>query len=104
MTFAEVSAKHHNPVRTLRQCIHDEFGMHHARAHYPNDPHIMGILHPGSPGEIGCGVRAPVAAEGNNFRLKTHVIYSFYLKYTSRTLSDPANGERMVGAERVSNL
>jgi hypothetical protein len=37
----------------------------------------MGILHPGSTREISCGIGAPVAAEGNYFRLKTHVIYSF---------------------------
>jgi hypothetical protein len=76
MTFAEVSAKHHDPVGTLGQGIHDKFRMDHAGTHYPDNPHIMRILHPGGTRKISCGVGAPVAAEGNNFRLKTHVIYS----------------------------
>jgi hypothetical protein len=36
-------------------------------------------LHPGSSRQISCGIGAPVAAECNNFRLKTHVIDSFSL-------------------------
>lgn len=82
MTFAEVSAKYHDPVRPLGQGIHDKLGVDHARAHYANDTDVMWVLHPGSPREISCGIGAPVATEGNNFRLKTHVIYSFYVIVT----------------------
>jgi hypothetical protein len=38
----------------------------------------MRILHPGSTREISRGVGAPVAAKGNNFRLKTHLYLLLY--------------------------
>jgi len=77
MTFTEVSAKYHDSICALVEGIHDKFGMYHTRTHYSNNPHIMWILHPGSTREISGGIGAPVAAKSNNFRLKTHVIYSF---------------------------
>ncbi|MFT5700958.1 MAG: hypothetical protein ACI8ZB_003844 [Desulforhopalus sp.] len=79
MTFTEVSAKYHDPIRTLGESIHYKFRMNHTRAHNSNNPHIMRILHSGSTREISGGVGAPVAAKSNYFRLKTHVIYSFEL-------------------------
>ena len=39
----------------------------------------MRVLHPRSPCEISRGIGAPVATECNDFRLKIHVIYSFYV-------------------------
>jgi hypothetical protein len=76
MTFTEVSAKYQDTVGTLAEGIHYMLGMHHPRAHYTDNPHVMRILHPGRTSQISGGVGAPVAAECNDFWLKTHLIYS----------------------------
>jgi hypothetical protein len=76
MTFTEVSAKYHDTVGSLAEGVHDMLGMNHPRAHDPDYPHIVRILHPGGPCQISSGVGAPIAAECNDFRLKTHLIYS----------------------------
>jgi hypothetical protein len=76
MTFTEVSAKYQDTVGSLAEGIHYMLGMNHSRAHYTDNPHIMRILHPGGSRQIGSGIGAPVAAECNDFRLKTHLIYS----------------------------
>jgi hypothetical protein len=76
MTFTEVSANDHDTVGTLAEGVHYMLGVNHSRAHYPDNPHVMRILHPGRTSQISSGIGAPVAAEGNDFRLKTHLIYS----------------------------
>jgi hypothetical protein len=76
MTFTEVSAKYHDAVGTLAEGIHYMLGVNHSRAHYTDNPHVMRILHPRRAGQISGGIGAPVAAECNDFRLKTHLIYS----------------------------
>jgi hypothetical protein len=72
MTFAEVSAQDHDAVSALVQCLGDELRMHHARTHYPDDSHIGRVLHSRRTGQIGGGIGAPVASEGNDFGFKTH--------------------------------
>jgi hypothetical protein len=74
----------------MGQGIQDKLRMNHARAHHPDDPHIMRILHPGRTGKIGRGIGTPVTAEGYDFRLETHLEDSFtYLVVQLPNVSRP---------------
>jgi hypothetical protein len=68
MTFAQVSPTYQDAVRPFGECIDHQIGVDHARAHYPDDPPVGGVLKPGYARQVCPGVGAPVAAEGDDQR------------------------------------
>jgi hypothetical protein len=70
MTFADVSAADKDTVSTLGQRIYYQVGMHHPRAHDPDDAYVGRVLDPGHACQIGARIGTPVATERYDYRLK----------------------------------
>jgi hypothetical protein len=61
MTFPQVSPANQDSVHPLDEGIQNEVGIHPARAHYPDNPDIGGILKSGNTRSIRPSVTTPVA-------------------------------------------
>jgi hypothetical protein len=77
MAVTEVSPKDENPVETALQSLNYMQRIHPSGTHGPHDPNGWRVLKPGHPGQVGPGVCAPVAQEGQDFGLEgTTVIHA----------------------------
>jgi hypothetical protein len=69
MAVARVSAGNPDPVCTLSESCQKKLGIHPAGAGHPDCPDVWRILQSAHTGKICGAVGAPVAEEGNYFRL-----------------------------------
>jgi hypothetical protein len=67
MAVAEMSPGDQSPVTALFEGLDDKERIHPARAHDTHGPEVGRILQPRHPGQVGPGIRAPVAEEGHDF-------------------------------------
>jgi len=70
MAIAEVSPGPHHAIRAFFECPDYVCRTDSAGAHHPDDPYIGRILHPAHPGSIRSSIRAPVAGENDDSRIK----------------------------------
>jgi hypothetical protein len=68
MTVADVSAGNQDTVRSLQKSFEQKAVIDPARTHESYQADVGRILHAGHPGEVGSGISAPVAHEGQYFR------------------------------------
>ena len=68
VAVAGVAAAHDHPVGAALKCLDDEQGVDPAAARQPDNAHIGVHLQTAGPGQVGPGIRAPVANEGYNLR------------------------------------
>ena len=69
MTIADVSAGHQDAVCPFQKSPEQKAVIHSAGAHYPDQTYIAWVLCAGHSGQIGPGIRAPVAYKGQDVRL-----------------------------------
>ncbi len=69
MTVADVSAGYQQAVGPLQKCLQQKTVIDPASAHHADQAHIAGVLDARYTGQIGPGVRAPVADESQDTRL-----------------------------------
>jgi hypothetical protein len=74
MTVADVSTTDEDAVGAELEGFEDEVRRHPAGTHDSDHPDVGWILDPAHTGQVGAGVSAPIAAEGNDFgfELRTH--------------------------------
>jgi len=74
MTVADVSTTDEDAVGAELKGLEDEVGRNPAGTHDPDHPDIGWILDAADARQVGTGVSAPIAAEGNDFgfELRTH--------------------------------
>ncbi len=70
MTFARMSAHHHNTVRPFFQGIEHQIWMNHTGTHDPDGFHVRGIFKPGHPSKVSAGVGTPIAEKSDNCRFE----------------------------------
>ena len=63
MTFTQVSPANQDSVYPLDEGIQNEWGIHSAWAHNPDNPDIGRVLESGNTRSIRTGITAPVAKE-----------------------------------------
>ena len=66
VAVAGMAAADEHAVSAPGQRIQDELRIHAAGAHQPDDADVGGVLQPRHAGEVGGGVGAPVAEEGDD--------------------------------------
>jgi hypothetical protein len=77
MAVTDVSPKDEDSIEAALQSLDHVERVDPTRTHGPHDPNGRRVLKPGHPGQIGPGVGAPVAQEGQDFRLEgTTVIHA----------------------------
>ena len=83
MTFAQVSPADQDTVGALGERVDDQVGVHHAGAHYPDDAAVGGVLNSRDAGQVGAGIRAPVAEKSDDqrFELIFHVCDPLHEKF-----------------------
>jgi hypothetical protein len=69
MAVTRVSSGNPDSISTLPESCQEKLGIHPTGTWDPNGSDVRGILQPAHPGKICCPVRAPIAEEGNYFRL-----------------------------------
>src|SRR5210317_1443693 len=77
-----VTSADQDRIGPLKQGLDHIFGVNHAGAHDPNQPHIGRISQSGSSSQIRSGVRAPVANKSNDGRFEvSHNLLSSSIWY-----------------------
>jgi hypothetical protein len=71
MAIAEMSPRPHHAVCAFFECPEYVCRADPAGTHYPDQPHVGGILHPPHSGSIRTRIRTPVAGENDDSRVKT---------------------------------
>ena len=69
MTVSDVSAGYQDAVCPFQKSPEQKAVIHSAGAHEPDQTHIAWILYAGHSGQVGPGIRAPVAHKGQYVRL-----------------------------------
>ena len=70
VAVAEVSPQHHHAVYPAKERLENKPRVNPPGAHYADVPDVRGILEARDSGEVGAGVRAPVAAKGKYLGLE----------------------------------
>jgi hypothetical protein len=86
-----------HPVSTFLEGLDDKVGRDPATAHYPDGTEISSILEPHASCQIGAGITAPVAAEGNDLGFKTGL-------FSHTSFPDGGNGEHQAHIIHISFL
>jgi hypothetical protein len=77
MAVTEVSPKDEDPIETALEPLDHMEWIDSSGTHGPHDPDGRRVLKPGHPCQVGPGVCAPVAQEGQDFGLEgTTVIHA----------------------------
>ncbi|VTR66560.1 hypothetical protein DESC_480270 [Desulfosarcina cetonica] len=66
VAVAGMAAADQNAVSPFQKSLDHVLRVHHARAHHPDQADVLGVGQPGSAGQIGGGVGAPVTHKGND--------------------------------------
>ena len=88
MTVPHVSAAYHYTVDPFGQCVDYQIGMNHARAHGADDSYAWRIWYPRHSGEVGAGIRTPIATKGEDQRFKLIVHHFPHLDRVLLSASD----------------
>jgi hypothetical protein len=87
MAFPGVATADEHTVSAFLKSLKDELRIHATAAHDAYYIDIGGIFKTGGPGEVSAAIRAPVAQEADNPRLKLIRHTSFLLNYLANTPS-----------------
>ena len=90
-----MSTGNQNAVGPFLQGLHDIKRIDPSRAGNADNPHIRRILDPADPSQIGSGVSAPVADDGNDFRFP-----SLFAKFSA--IYSPSSGNAALSAVYLS--